>query len=156
MKISELSKDSFFPIGPDIVSRTLNQTNPHAQLTFTFKKDHMYELCIFNEGSSKNHVFLEFPSQHESSIGSSTEINEGVSAIQYLGEEIERTAQTVKESIEKTAVFDQTYDDMETFLYASFFIKAAVLLLVCTLQCWLFMKLMGKKTLEYKRVSIPI
>ena len=88
--------------------------------------------------------------------GTSGEINEGVSAIEYLGEEIERTAQTVKESIEKTSIFDHVYDDMETYLYASFFIKAFVLLVVCSLQCWLFMKLMGKKVLEYKRVSIPI
>jgi hypothetical protein len=111
---------------------------------------------LYNEGSVKQHVFLEFPSQVAHSTGSSNEINEGVSAMEYLGEEIERIAQTIKESIEKTSIFDQTYDEMESYLYASFFIKALVLLLVCSLQCWLFMRLMGKKVLEYKRVSIPI
>lgn len=139
-----------------IASRTMNNTKTEAQITATFKKDNLYQICIFNEGTGKQHVFLEFPSQSANSSGTANEINEGVSALEYLSEEIENTAKTVKESIEKTAIFDQTYDDMETNLYASFFIKAAVLIVVCSLQCWLFMKLMGKKTLEYKRVSIPI
>ena len=139
-----------------IASRTLNSSKSDATLSTTFKKEHLYMLCLFNEGTSKQHVFLEFPQQAANATGTSGEINEGVSAIEYLGEEIERTAQTVKESIEKTSIFDHVYDDMETYLYASFFIKAFVLLVVCSLQCWLFMKLMGKKVLEYKRVSIPI
>lgn len=139
-----------------IVTKPLNSTKTDATITTTFKKDMLYKLCLFNEGASKQHVFLEFPSQAGHAAGTTSEINDGVTAIEYLGEEIERTAQVVKESIERTSIFDQTYDDMETYLYASFFIKAFVLLVVCSLQCWLFMRLMGKKVLEYKRVSIPI
>lgn len=139
-----------------MVSKTLNNSKVDATISYTFKAEHLYKLCFFNEGSSKQHVFVEFPTQFAHAAGTSGEVNEGVNSIQYLGEEIERTAETVKESIEKTAIFDQTYDEMETYLYASFFIKAFVLLVVCSLQCWLFMRLMGKKVLEYKRVSIPI
>ena len=139
-----------------MVSKTLNNSKTDATLSYSFKKDHIYQLCLFNEGGSKQHVFLEFPSQFAHAAGTSNEVNDGVTSIQYLGEEIERTAQTVKESIEKISIFDQTYDEMETYLYASFFIKAFVLLVVCSLQCWLFMRLMGKKVLEYKRISIPI
>lgn len=142
---------------PEILAnKTIGMATNEAVLEFTFKQGHHYMLCLQNDGSSKQHVFLEFTSQIAGSAGGKTEIADGVSSIQYLGEEIERTAQTVKESIEKTSIFDQTYDEMESYLYASFFIKAFVLLVVCSLQCWLFMRLMGKKTLEYKRVSIPI
>ena len=134
----------------------MNNTKSESQITHTFEKDYSYQLCLTNKGSSKQHVFLDFPIQASHSIGTSNEINEGVTAIQFLSEEIEKTAQTVKESIQKTMVFDITYDEMESSLYASFFVKATIVILICALQCWLFMKLMGKKTIEYKRVSIPI
>ena len=139
-----------------VVSKTLNSSQHNSQISITFEREKTYELCFINQGTSKQHIFFEFPLQTAEAIGSATEVGEGVSILQALGIEIEQTAETVKEAISKTNVFDEVYDEMESTLYASFFMKAGVLIIVCSLQCWLFLKMIGRKTLEYKRVSIPI
>jgi hypothetical protein len=139
-----------------VATRDLNSTKTSTTIELEFQRLTTYTLCMKNEGSQKQHAFFEFPLRYSDTIGSGTQLNEGVSALQFLSQEIDQTAQVVRESIEKTTVFDATYDDMETNLYASLFIKVMVLIIVCSMQCWLFMRMLGKKTIEYKRVDIPI
>lgn len=140
----------------EITSRKLNATKNEATVEIAFAKETTYMFCMENQGNQKQHTFFEFPLQNSETIGSSTQLNEGVNALQFLGKEISQTAEVVKEAIEKMAVIDETYSEMEDSMYLSFAIKASVLFLVCVLQCWLFMRMIGKKTIEYKKVSIPI
>lgn len=123
----------------------------------TFAKGYEYEVCFTsNGGSSTKHVFFEFPLQNKDAIGSKSDLGEGVTLLQSLATEIQKTGDSVKETISKTSIFDLVYDEMEKTLYSAFFLKAGILLIICGLQCWIFMKMVGKKALEYKRVSIPI
>lgn len=139
-----------------VVAKELKDARASDSIRANFDKGFSYELCFESAGSSTKHLFFNFPIQNYNAIGSSTELGEGVVLLQTLAIEIQKTGEAVKDTISRTVVFDQVYDDMERVLYSSFFMKAGVLLVVCGLQCWIFMKMVGKKTLEYRRVSIPI
>ena len=76
--------------------------------------------------------------------------------IRSLAAEVTKTSENVNEVISRTVVFDRVYDEMETSLHHSLLIKGGVLLLVCVLQGWVFMSMIGKKVFEYTRISIPI
>lgn len=139
-----------------VTTRDMNSTKATATIEIEFERETTYTVCIKNDGPLRQHLFFEFPRQSLGTIGSGNQLTEGVSSLQYLSQEIDQAAEVVKGSIEKMTIFDGAYDEMETNLYASFFIKALVLIIVCTMQCWLFMRMLGKKTIEYKRVSIAI
>lgn len=134
----------------------MNSVKNSTTVEVEFERQTTYTLCMKNDGVLRQHVFFEFPMQNPDATASGHQLTEGVSTLQYLSQEIDQAAQVVKGSIEKMTIFDGAYDEMETNLYASFFIKALVLIIVCTMQCWLFMRMLGKKTIEYKRVSIAI
>lgn len=139
-----------------VANKTLGSAVSNGQIDYEFEKNITYEMCLHSIGPTPKHVFLEFPFQVYTAIGTSNEINDGVSLLKTLATEIQNTDQVVQETISRTAIHDQIYSEMETTLYTSFFVKAVVILLVCVLQCWIFMRMVGKKTFEYKRVSIPI
>ena len=148
-------KDSMHEIH-EITAHTLNSTKSTSDIELQFESGQSYIFCLTNLGTEKQHVYFDFPLVNAEATGSKFQIDEGVRALEALGQEIDQASQTVRESIEKTTIFDATYDDMETSLYGSLFIKALVLIVVCAMQCCLFMRMLGKKTIEYKRVAMPI
>ena len=135
---------------------TLRNNASDGQFKYTFEKGKNYELCFENVAGIKKHVFFEFPLQISTAIGTASEVGEGVTLLKQLALDIEQTAQTVRETLSKTTVYDMVYDEMESSLIGSLLLKGLVLLIICGLQCWLFVRMVGKKVLEYKRVSIPI
>ncbi len=122
----------------------------------SFQKDFTYELCFYSLGYPSSHIVLEFPAQRANAISSSYDVNQGVTLLSALAQEIQSTEEVVHETLSRLSVYDSVYNEMEETLYSSFLIKALVIIIICGLQCWIFVKMVGKKAFEYKKVSIPI
>lgn len=127
-----------------------------GEIKHTFIENLTYELCFTSIGSTSKHIFFEFPLQNLDNIGTAQELGEGVLLLKGLSNEIQKASEAIKETLSKTTVFDEIYNEMETTLYTTFFLKGLIVLIICILQCCLFVKMIGTKTQEYKRISIPI
>jgi hypothetical protein len=127
-----------------------------ADIKHSFEKDHRYEVCFEANTDKTKHLFFEFPAIVLETTGSKSELEDGVQLLRSLATEVTRTSENVNEAVSRTVVFDRVYDEMETSLQACMLAKAAVILLVCLLQCWVFSSMIGKKVFEYTRISIPI
>lgn len=134
----------------------LNTSDQRGDVNVTFEKDFTYELCFTTLNNPTGHMVLEFPRLKSNTISSKYDVNDGVTMLQQLAQEIESAEETVHETLSRLSVYDTVYNEMEETLYSSFLIKALVILVVCALQCWIFVSMVGKKAFEYKRVSIPI
>ena len=139
-----------------VKSGILTDTIYKNEIEFDMKQKKSYELCFSTDSPKELHVFFEFPVIIMESTSSPTEVFDGAQIIRQLAVEIERTGDNVKEVISSTLIFDSESDKLETNLYSRIILKTIVLFLVCGLQCWIFMKMIGKKVFEYTRVSIPI
>lgn len=138
------------------VSANLSAATNQADIKHSFEQGHTYEVCFEANTDSSKHLFFEFPTIVLEAMGSKSELEDGIQMLHALAAEVTRTSENVNEAVSRTLVFDKVYDEMEASLQASQLVKAAVLLLVCALQCWLFASMIGKKVFEYTRISIPI
>jgi hypothetical protein len=137
-------------------SANLSIAHNHVEIKHTFEQNHTYEICLEPNSDKTKSVFFEFPTITMESMGSKSELEDGIQMIRSLAAEVTKTSENVNEVISRTVVFDRVYDEMETSLHHSLLIKGGVLLLVCVLQGWVFMSMIGKKVFEYTRISIPI
>ena len=71
-----------------VSNRTLMSAVSNGQIDHEFEKNLTYEMCLESLGPTPKHVFLEFPFQVYTAIGTSNEINDGVSLLKTLATEI--------------------------------------------------------------------
>ena len=139
------------------ISKYLDSSQSKGEIKAKFEHEKTYSLCFRSSDSGRKNVFFEFPLQTSQAVGNSKELGEGVQVIQSLSAQIQMTADTVQQTLSRTSLFDKVYNEMETNIYASFTVKTAILLGVCILQCWIFMRMIDTSLFKYSRVgTLPL
>ena len=135
------------------VTKHLDASESKGEIKATFEHGKTYSLCFRSADSGRKNVFFEFPLQSSRAVASSKELGEGVQLIASFAGQIQQTADAVQQALSRTTLFDRVYNEMESAIYSTFAAKAAIVLAVCALQCWLFVRMIDTSLFRYSRVA---
>lgn len=139
------------------VTKHLDSSDSKGEIKATFEHGKTYTLCFRSADSGRKNVFFEFPLQKSLAVSNAKELGEGVQLIASFAGQIQQTADSVQQTLSRTSLFDQVYNEMESTIYSTFAAKSAILLVVCALQCWIFMRMIDTSLFKYSRVgTLPL